>query len=43
MGHLVSEIENIERRLEAVKLELLKLKALQMEAEEIDMGKQRKC
>ena len=36
VDHLVSEIENIEKKLEAIKLELLKLKALQTEAEEID-------
>ena len=36
VGYLISEIENIEKKLEVIKLELLKLKALQMETEEIN-------
>jgi len=34
--NLIGEIEDIERRLEDIKIELLKLKAQQLEAEEID-------
>jgi len=34
--NLIREIEDIEKRLENIKIELLKLKAQQLEAEEID-------
>jgi len=36
VSNLISEIENIEKKLEAIRLKLLKLKASQIEAEEID-------
>lgn len=34
--NLIGEIEDIEKRLEGIKIELLKLKAQQLEAEEIN-------